>query len=295
VTPGLRRDLVYAGLAVLSLDVDLTKLVAESLGAIHLSALGIHGSGLSEELGDLYGVSGNVGPSDVRLFEAWIEQPIWKATLRLGLVSADQEFILARHSTALLNATFGIISQASVNILGPVYPVARPGASARLELPALTVRAAVYDGDQLESHGVPTGIAGHPLVMGEVELYEWIKLGFWHHMALGSGYYAVIDHQLDRYLGAFVRGGDSPNANETVSHYVDAGIRIGPGPFRKGDFIGLGVAYVRTHGMELGDQSLAEATYQAQFGWLTIQPDFQLLVLRDRTAAIAATRVTLVF
>lgn len=295
VTPRLRHDVVFAGLAVLSLDLDLTKLVDDSLGAIHIAALGIHGDGLSEELGDVYGVSGNVGPSDVRLFEAWIDQPIWKTTLRVGLISADQEFTLARHSTALLNATFGIISQASVNILGPVYPVARPGASARLELPKLTVRAAVYDGDQLENHGIPTGFSDDLLIMGEVEFFEWIKLGFWHHTALGNGYYAVIDHQLDRYIGAFVRGGDSPNANETVSEYVDAGLRIGPGPFRKGDFIGLGVAYVRTHGMELGDQSLAEATYQAQFGWLTIQPDFQVLVLRDRTAAIAATRVTVVF
>ena len=297
-SPKLDNDFVFAGLAVLSLDLDLTKLVDDSLGAVHVSALGIHGSGLSDELMDVYGVSGNVGPSDVRLFEAWIEQPISKATIRAGLLSADQEFILARHSTALLNATFGIISQASVDILGPVYPVARPGASARLELKGFTARAAIYDGEQREDHGFPTGIAGHPILFGEVEFAEWVKLGVWHHMTLGSGYYAVVDHQLDRYFGVFVRGGDSPNNDETVSRYVDAGVRIGPGPIRKGDFIGVGIAYAATRqpdGTSAGHQSLVEATYQAQFGWLTIQPDFQLLALQTKTAAIAATRVTIVF
>jgi hypothetical protein len=117
-------------------------------------------------------------------------------------------------------------------------------------------------------------------------------------MTLGSGYYAIVDHQLDRYIGMFVRGGDSPNNDETVSRYVDAGIRIGPGPFRKGDFIGLGIAYAAARqpdGTTAGHQSLIEATYQAQFGWLTIQPDFQLLALQTRNAAIAATRVTVVF
>jgi len=297
-SPKLDNDFVFAGLAVLSLDLDLTKLVDDNLGAVHVSALGIHGSGLSDELMDVYGVSGNVGPSDVRLFEAWIEQPISKATIRVGLLSADQEFILARHSTALLNATFGIISQASVDILGPVYPVARPGGSARLELSGFTARAAIYDGAQLEKHGIPTGIAGHPIIFGEVEFAEWVKLGLWHHLTLGSGYYAVVDHQLDRYFGVFVRGGDSPNNDETISRYVDAGVRIGPGPIRKGDFIGVGVAYAATRqpdGTSAGHQSLVEATYQAQFGWLTIQPDFQILALQTKTAAIAATRVTIVF
>ncbi len=292
-TPGVHDGLVYAGLAVLSVDLDLTKLITDDLGAVHISGLGIHGSGLSEELRDIYGVSGNVGPSDVRLFEAWVEQPISKLTIRAGMLSADQEFILARHSTALLNATFGIISQASVNILGPVYPVARPGVSARVEVPDVTARLAVYDGNQPNNHGIPTTISDDQLIMGEVEYGELIRLGMWHHTRLGSGYYAVIDHQLERYLGAFARFGEAPNEN--VGTYVDAGIRIGPGPFRPPDFIGLGVAWARSRDPLLGSQTLVEATYQLQLGWFTVQPDFQLLLQRERTAAIAATRATIVF
>ena len=47
-----------------------------SNGHRHLSAFAIHGHGLSAELDDIYGVSGNVAPRDVRLFEAWIEQAL---------------------------------------------------------------------------------------------------------------------------------------------------------------------------------------------------------------------------
>jgi carbohydrate-selective porin OprB len=296
VAPGLQKQTVVAGLLLLSVDLELEKVVHSGLGQLHASMLGIHGDGLSAELMDIYGVSGNVAPQDIRLFEAWVEQPIGKATLRAGLLSADQEFILARHSTALLNATFGIISQLSTNLAGkPVYPFATPGASARLELSGFTARLAIFDGDQHGSHGIPDTIGPQSLVIGELEVGELVRLGAWRHSASGrgDGYYAIVDHQLERYLAAFARISVSPS--QLVSTYIDTGIRIGPGPFREHDFIGAGIAFARTSDMTLGSQPLVEATYQAQFGWLTIQPDFQLLLEHARTAAIFATRVTIVF
>lgn len=291
--PGLPQELREAGLLAATLDLELDKLVHHGLGQVHVSAFAIHGHGLSAELSDIYGVSGNVAPRDVRLFEAWIEQPISKLTIRVGLLSADQEFILAAHSTALLNATFGIISQLSYNLLGPVYPVATPGESARLELDGLTVRAAVYDGDQHNEHGIPTGLGPHLLAIGEIAIGDLVKVGAWHHSTLGDGYYGILDHQLERYVAGFARFGVSPG--QFVSGYVDAGIRIGPGPFREHDFIGLGVAYAKTADPMLGEQTVFEGTYQAQLGWLTIQPDLQLLLEHTRTAGIVATRATVVF
>jgi carbohydrate-selective porin OprB len=291
--PGLPQSLREAGLLALQLDLELDKLAHEGLGQVHISALGIHGHGLSAELDDIYGVSGNVAPRDIRLFEAWIEQPIEKLTIRAGLLSADQEFILAKHSTALLNATFGIISQLSYNLLGPVYPVATPGVSARLELEGFTARAAIYDGDQHNDHGIPNSLGPNSLVIAEVAVGELVQVGMWHHSVRGNGYYAIVDHQLERYLAAFVRYGTSPT--EFVSQYIDGGVRIGPGPFREHDFIGLGIAYAKTADTELGEQTVYEATYQAQFGWLTIQPDVQFLLEHTRTAEIFATRVSIVF
>ncbi|MBV8756594.1 MAG: carbohydrate porin [Deltaproteobacteria bacterium] len=292
--PGLQKQFVVAGLFSLSVDVDLAKAVHDHLGSVHASVLAIHGDGLSAELADIYGVSGNVAPQDVRVFEAWLEQPLGPVTVRAGLLSADQEYVLAKHSTALLNATFGIISQLSTNLAGhPVYPYAVPGVSARYEGSDVTVRGAVFDGEQKGEHGIPDGIGPESLVIGQVELARLVTVGAWHHSQHGNGYFAILDHQLERYVAAFARVSYSPR--QLVSTYIDTGLRIGPGPFRDNDFIGVGVAYAQTSDPMLGSQPLLEATYQAQFGWLTIQPDAQLLMEHPRTTAIVATRVTVVF
>jgi carbohydrate-selective porin OprB len=286
----LDKDAAIAGLAVLAIDADLSKLVSDHLGAVHVTGLGIHGEGLSEQLMDVYGVSNNVAPSGVRLFEAWIEQPVKMFTLRTGLIATDQEFILAKHGTALLNATFGIISQVPVNVPGPVYPVATPGASLRAALPHVTARAAIYDGDQHNSHGIPTQLGDDAFVIGEIELEETLKLGAWHHTdGNRNGVYAIADRGFDRYVGGFTRVGYSPD--QMVDLYIDTGIRIGPGPLRERDFASVGLAFART---PAGAQTAIEMTYQFQKAWFTIQPDLQVLLLRDRTAAVFATRVVLV-
>ena len=289
--PGLDGDrVVNAGLGVLSLDLELSNL-NDRLGSIHVAGLAIHGNGLSQQLMDVYGVSNNVAASGVRLFEAWIEQPFGPVTLRTGLLSADQEFVLASHGTVLINATFGIVAMLSYNLGNPVYPVATPGASARFESDAVTVRAAVYDGDQPNDRGIPTKLGDHALVIGELELAKTLKIGGWHHTALGNAVYAVVDRQLERYLGAFARVSVAPD--KPIALYIDTGIRIGPGPLRSRDFASLGLAFART---ELGAQTAIEATYQLLVtGWLTIQPDLQLLLLRDRTAAVLATRAVVAF
>lgn len=270
-------DDVVAGLAQLALDLDTPV-------AIHVSALGIHGHGLSEQLMDIYGVSNNAADNDVRLFEAWAEYGVGPATLRAGLLSADQEFILAEHSTVLMSGTFGIIALMAANTGGPVYPVAAPAASLRIEADGLTLRAAIYDGEQANNHGIPTAL-GEALAISEVRIADLLQLGAWHHTVRGNGYYAIVDHALDRQVGAFARFSIAPD--QPVSLYVDTGIRFR----RKRDFASTGLAFSRT---DQGPQTLVEATYQFLVrGWLTIQPDAQLVLQRDHTAAVLATRAVI--
>ena len=71
-------------------------------------------------------------------------------------------------------------------------------------------------------------------------------------------------------------------------------MRIGPGPIRvrPDDFFSIGLAFAQ---VDEGDQILVETTYEAQIGWLTIQPAFQVMALRDRTVEIFATRFTVAF
>jgi len=260
------------------------------MGAAHLSGFGIHGDGLTYELMDIHGVSGNVAGNDVRLFEAWYEQPIGAVTLRAGLLSADQEYVIADHASTLLSATFGMTSQFSANVGGPVYPVAAPGVSARIETDEVIVRGAIYDGTHSNVRGVPTDLGPDWLVMSEVEIFDAFELGAWKHSEKGYGVYAGVDHQLDRYVGAFARAGYSPD--RAVDTYVDTGVRIGPGPLRPDDFICTGMAFART---EQGAQIAIEASYEAQVRWLTIQPDVQLVMLHDRAVGVIALRATVVF
>jgi hypothetical protein len=288
--PQLERAIVAAGLFIAELELDGAKLVHGGLGQAHVAAFAIHGDGLSDELMDIHGISGNVAGDDVRLFEAWYEQPIGVVTLRGGLLAADQEYVIADHASTLLGATFGMTSQFSANVGGPVYPVATPGLSARIETTHVVGRAAVYDGTQSNVRGVPTDLGPAWLVMSEVELFDTVELGAWRHSERGAGYYAIVDAHIDDRTGAFARLGISPG--KAVDTYIDAGVRVVPGASRPDDFVCAGLAFART---EQGAQIAIEASYEAQVRWLTIQPDLQLVMLHDRTVAVAATRVTLVF
>jgi carbohydrate-selective porin OprB len=287
--PQLDDRVVTAGLLMLEVDVALDKLIGPGWGAAYVAGLAIHGHGLTDELMDVHGVSGNTAPEDVRLFEAWIEQPIGAFTLRGGLLAADQEFVLAETSSTLLSATFGITGQFSANIVGPVYPVGAPGLSGRLELRRITARLAVYDGTQANSHGVPETLGPEALALGEIAIGP-VRLGGWHHGERGTGVYAIADAQLEPDVGAFARIGHSPDA--AVVAYIDAGIRITPGSRRPDDLVSVGIAFATT---DQGAQTLVEATYELQLRWLTIQPDVQLVMLHDRTVGIVATRATVVF
>lgn len=286
--PQLEDRVVAAGLVMLEIDLALDKLIGRGWGAAYVSGLAIHGSGLTDELADIHGVSGNAAPEDVRLFEVWLEQPIRALTLRAGILSADQELVLAEQSSTLLSATFGMTAQFSANVGNPVYPVGTPGLSARLELDAVTARLAIYDGTSTNTHGIPTDLGPDSLVLAELALGP-IKVGGWHHTERGDGVYAIADAKLEDNVGAFARVGYSPDG--PVAHYIDAGVRVTPRP-RPGDLIGAGIAFATTPD---GPQTLVEATYEMQIGWLTIQPDLQVLLLRERTVGVAGTRATIVF
>ena len=266
-----------------------SELVSDKLGAAHLSVFAIHGNTITSELMDVHGTSGNAAPQDVRVFEAWLEQPLGALTLRGGLIAADQEFVLADRSDTLLSATFGITSQFSANVVGPVYPVATPGVSGRVELPMVAARFAIYDGTQANAHGIPSALGPDYLAISEVELAERFTLGGWHHSDRGNAIYAVADAQLVPALGAFARVGV---ADGPVSTYLDAGLRTTPWTRRPDDFLSIGLAFART---EQGAHTTVEATYEAQLHWLTLQPDFQVVMLPARTVLCVATRVTVAF
>lgn len=276
--PQLDNQLVAGGLFTLEID---------AFDRIHISAFAIHGRGVTSELGELHGTSGNAAPEDVRLFEAWYEQPIGPFSVRAGLLAADQEFVVADHASLLLGATFGMTTQFSVNVLGPIYPIAAPAVSATYEHDHVRARIGVFDGTQDNEHGIYTELGGDALVMGEVALINVFKVGGWHHTERGNAGYLIADTDLAPNLDGFARVGYSPAG--PIETYIDAGLRTRPS-WRPADLVSAGIAFAHA---PTGAETHAEVTYEAQVRWVSIQPALQLLFMRDRTVGVMGLRFTL--
>lgn len=287
--PQLEKRLVAGGMFMTDLDIDFGTLASSRLGALHVSTASTHGKSPTDEIGDVHGASGNTAPYGTRLFEAWYEQPFGPVTVRAGILAVDQEYNYADPTATLLGATFGITAQYGFNVGGPLYPVGTPGVSARYDEGKVLLQLAVYDGTSENTHGIPTGLGPATLLLAEATWDRDIGIGGWRHSEKGSGIYGTFDHALDDFVEAFFRIG---LAAEGITTYLDAGLRIGPGPFRPEDFFSVGMAFAQ---VETGDQILIEGTYEAQVKWLTIQPAVQMMMMRERTVGVFATRFTVVF
>ena len=152
-TGGVRQGAIYEGATLMSLALDSQKLANYPGGTVNISAYQIHGRGLSaNNLGNLHVASGIEGTRATRLFEAWYEQKFAadKVSVRVGQMSADQEFIVSQYGGLFINASFGWPTLPAVNLPsgGPAYPLATPGVRLKL-LPTdtVTVLAGVFNGD----------------------------------------------------------------------------------------------------------------------------------------------------
>jgi carbohydrate-selective porin OprB len=286
--PQLDKRLTLAGMFVAELDVDFEHLVHEDLGVLRISAVATHGNSPNNELMDVHASSGNTAPTDQRLFEAWYEHEIGPVTLRGGLLAADQEFNYADATSTLLSATFGVTAQFSFNAGAPVYPVAAPGLSANAKFfdERFMLQAGIYDGSLENTRGIPTAIGPAYLTLVEATVDLDYGIGAWHHSELGDGIYGTFDHHLDEHVEAFTRIGLSDYGIRT---YIDAGVRVGP---IRDDFINVALAFAQ---LDTGAQTIVEGTYEAQIRWLTIQPALQMIMMREQTVGIFATRATVVF
>lgn len=153
VTGGTRRAIIYEGLTQLSLGLDTAAAFGWAGGTFNISALQIHGRGLSlNALGNnLHTVSSLEAERGTLLFELWYEQAFGKTvSVRVGQLAADQEFMVSAYAALFTNHTFGWSTHPSIDLPsgGPSYPLATPGVRLRVT-PSdnLTVLAAVFNGD----------------------------------------------------------------------------------------------------------------------------------------------------
>jgi porin len=87
-----------------------------------------------------------------RLFDLWLEQWAfdYKASVRLGQLAADDEFMISEYGGEFINATYGwpALLAADLPSGGPAYPLATPAVRLKV-LPTedITLMAALFNGD----------------------------------------------------------------------------------------------------------------------------------------------------
>jgi porin len=150
---GVGQGAVYQGVLVLDLDVDAGKAAGLDGLTLHSTAYQIHGRGLSASyVGNLLTVSSLEARSATRLSTLYAEQAIAGdlASLRIGQLAADTEFVISDYAASLVNGTFGWPDILAFDLPsgGPAYPLGTPGVRGKIGGgDGFSAMAAVFNGD----------------------------------------------------------------------------------------------------------------------------------------------------
>ena len=158
-TGGVRSGAVYDGLTQMLLQLDTQRAFGHYGGLFNASALQIHGNNLSaQNLLTLQTSSGIEADRALRLWELWYDQKFLaedRLDLRVGLESADQEFIVSTNAAYFLNTMFGWPALPSYDLPGggPAYPLSAPALRIRARpINALNVLVGVFNGSPVSNN-----------------------------------------------------------------------------------------------------------------------------------------------
>lgn len=150
---GAQQSAIYEGLLELGIDGDLEKIMGLKGASFHINAFQIHGHGLTTyNIFNYSTISGIEARPTTRLFEAWFEQELFGglASIRIGQLAADTEFLASDFDALYWNGTFGWPNFTSFDLpgTGPHYPVTTPGIRFKLSPnEATTFLIALFNGD----------------------------------------------------------------------------------------------------------------------------------------------------
>ncbi len=131
-TGGVKRGAIVEGLTQMSIGVDLAKALGLQGSLFNVSALQIHGRGLSSEnVQNLDIISSIEADPSTRLNELWFQQSFFndRLDIKVGQQSADLEFITSEYEDLFINSGFGwpTLPAADLPSGGPAYPLPTPG------------------------------------------------------------------------------------------------------------------------------------------------------------------------
>lgn len=243
---GLRRGTTYEGQLDVTVDTDLATLVGWQGGKAQVRAFQIHDGGrnAAELTGSIADPSNIDARPSTRLYTAWLQQDFGKAaSIRVGQLAADDEFLISTTAGGLINGTFGWPPIVSANLPsgGPGYPLAAPGMRLQIN-PSDTVSliAAVFSGDPAgkncngnpqacNNHGTTFSLSGGTFWIGEAQyqvnqgdkaqgLAAAYKIGAWYHSTNFADQHFGIDPS-----GATVSLATTPAASP-LNHRGDWGL-----------------------------------------------------------------------
>ena len=170
VSGGLQRGTAFEGRLDVTIDTDLEKLVGWSGGRTQVRAFQIHKGqyNAADLVGSIADPSNIDAVPTTRLFTAWFQQDLGKnASLRIGQLAADDEFLISTTAGGLINGTFGWATIMAANLPGggPAYPLATPGLRLQLN-PAegFSILGAVFSGDPAGKNCGPNDPESNPQI-----------------------------------------------------------------------------------------------------------------------------------
>lgn len=150
---GIRRRALYEGQLLLAVTVDFEKIAGWKGLTLFANGYQIHGQGLSgSAVNNFMTVSSIEALRTTRLYDLWLQQNMFDnmLSLRVGQISADDEYAISQNAAVFINAVFGWPTSFSTNMVsgGPSYPLATPGGRLRLGAgDPWSLQTAVFDGD----------------------------------------------------------------------------------------------------------------------------------------------------
>lgn len=219
---GAQQSAIYEGLLELGVDADLDRIMNWKGASFHVNAFQIHGHGLTTyNIFNYSTISSIEARATTRLFEAWFEQELFGgfASIRLGQLAADSEFLNSDFDALYWNGTFGWPNFTSNNLpgTGPGYPLTTPGIRVKI-VPDdhTTFLFAVFNGDPAGSGldsaraqidnccGINFRLRDPPLLFGQAEfenipadgsqdLAGKLRIGSWYHFGPFADYFLATN------------------------------------------------------------------------------------------------------
>ena len=250
-------------------------------------------------VGDTQGVNAFTGLNRGALYKLYYRQNVGCATLRAGLISANDYFDATGVASDFLNVSYGFGAAMGINVPGASsYPFSSLGVMGSYSADGWTGMVGIFAGDAIHPFQNPTH-RGNMIWLeadqtGSLGGGKYtVKMGGWRNSQLPqyrttlgndtNGFYSTEEYrwkQDEIDWGSFLEFEAAPNPLNILPWYMGAGLRLRHfWAMRPGDSVGLGMARAWLRGAPFDAETDFEWYYSARlFPRWYLQADLQYVV-----------------